>query len=198
MQSRGARSLWVSLSVVALAGCAGSEPAAPRSNADATASADDDDELDGESAQHAERQRRVLERRNHRLQKQLLSDMQRLLDERRGAAADEASAAKLLVFGGKHHEVYLGCLCDRHQPDSVFNLAGEYGSNVSATSLRNKFAPYGSNNEDTSACNAAASRPPSVVASDGKSLGLLTLNPALGKRIAVPSVAEWLARMCRQ
>ena len=196
MQTSVTRCLLLSLSVAVFAGCAGSDATAPRANAAASAQADDDDELDGESAEHAERQRRALERRNHRLQKQLLSDMQRLLNERGGAASDEPP--KLLVFGGKHHEVYLGCLCDRHQADSVFNLAGEYGSDASATSLRNKFTPYGSITEDTSVCNAAASRPPSVVASDGKSLGLLTVNPALKKRIDVPSVADWLARMCRQ
>ena len=182
------------LLLIVIASCAASPSATPSRTAAASAQADDD-ELDGESAQHAERQRRAAERRNHRLQKQLLSDMQRLINERGGATGADP---KLLVFGGKHHEVYLGCLCDRHQADSIFNLEGDYGSNVSATSLRNKFAPYGSNTEDTSACNAAASRPPSVVASDGKALGLLTLNPSLKKRIDVPSVADWLARMCRQ
>ena len=195
MQTSMQRFLLLSLSVVSFAACAGSEAAAPRGSATASAqTSDDDDELDGESAEHAERKRRASERRTHRLQKQLLGDMHRLLDERRGSPSGEPP--KLLVFGGRNHEVYLGCLCDRHQPDSVFNLAGEYGSDASATSVRNKFTPYGSITEDTSACNA--SRPPSVVASDGKSLGLLTVNPALKKRIDVPSVADWLARMCRQ
>jgi len=79
----------------------------------------------------------------------------------------------------------------------VFNLTGEYGSGYSATGVRNKFAPYGSNHEDTSACNAQARHLPSVVASDGKSPGLLTVNASLEKRSAAPSVADWLARMCR-
>jgi hypothetical protein len=34
------------------------------------------------------------------------------------------------------------------------------------------------------------------VTSDGKSLGLLTINPSLKKRITAVSVADWLARMC--
>ncbi len=101
------------------------------------------------------------------------------------------------MFGGASHEVYLGCLCDNDQPESVFNLSGEYGSGLSRVSLRNKLAPYGSKHEDTSVCNAHATHPPSVVASDGRALGLLTLNASLKKRIAAPSVTDWLARLCQ-
>ena len=92
--------------------------------------------------------------------------------------------------------MFLGCLCDERRADSVFNMVGQHGSDVSPTSIRNKFEPYGSNHDETSACNAAATRPPIVVSLDGKSLGLLTMNPSLKKRISSPSVGDWLARMC--
>ena len=90
----------------------------------------------------------------------------------------------------------MGCLCEGQESESVFNLTGEYGSDLSENSMRNKFGPYGTNSADTSACNPDATHPPTVVASDGQSLGLLTLNPSLKKRIVTPSVADWLARMC--
>lgn len=151
-----------------------------------------------------ELEQRELEQRRLHLQNQVLSDLLKLKVRRQastsGAASDEAPASdgdcELLVFGGVSHEVFLGCLSNEQRPDSVFNLAGEHGSELSPTSIRNKFAPYGSNFEDTSACNPKAERPPVVVSSDGKSLGLLTANPALKRRIVASSVVDWLARMC--
>ena len=77
-------------------------------------------------------------------------------------------------------------------------MLGEHGSDLSPSSLRNKFSPYGSNYDDTSACNAEATHPPLVATSDGKSIGLLTVNPALKRRITTPSVADWLTHMCTE
>lgn len=150
------------------------------------------------------REQRALERRRLKLERKVLAELGKLRDRRQattGAAepSDEESApdeCELLVFGGATHEVFLGCLADEKRPDSVFNLMGEHGSDLSPTSIRNKFAPYGSNHDDTSACNAAATHPPVVVTSDGKSLGLLTSNPGLKRRITAPAVGDWLARMC--
>ena len=151
-----------------------------------------------------EREQRELERRRHQLQREVLSELRKLRESRQASTSgaevpsdDEASNdCELLVFGGSSHEVFLGCLNDEHRADSVFNMVGEHGSDVSPTSIRNKFEPYGSNHDDTSACNAKATRPPVVVASDGKSLGLLTMNTSLKRRIGSPSVEDWLARMC--
>jgi hypothetical protein len=160
-----------------------------------------------QSDQQIERDQRSLEQRRVRLQHQLLSELRKLRESRQAStsgaesvadAPDAADEKKLLVFGGASHEVFLGCLCEEQDHDSVFNLTGEYGSDLSATSLRNKFAPYGSDQDDTSTCNPAATRPPLVVTSDGKSLGLLTTNSTLKKRITAPSVTDWLARMCAQ
>ena len=150
------------------------------------------------TARNREPEQRADDRRRAKLQKKILKELRALADSR-GRETTEASSEdyKLLVFGGPSHEVYLGCVCEAHGPDSVFNMAGEFGSDLSNTSMRNKFAPYGSNNEDTSACNVAATHPPSVVGSDGKALGLLTLNASLKKRLTTPALDEWLARMCR-
>lgn len=188
------RMLLVTLGVGCLASCAPAEPAA------APVARDNKSDRDIQGEQQA------LERRRLHLEKQLLTELRRLRDGRQastGAAEpardDEPAAAgadDLLLFGGQNYEVFLGCLCDEQRPDSVFNMLGEHGSHLSATSIRNKFAPYGSNYDNTSACNAAATKPPRLVAANGKSLGLLTLNASLKKGINIPSVTDWLARMC--
>jgi hypothetical protein len=194
MQTGVMRFLLIVVGVRCLGGC--SLPEANAAPSEKTAS----------QAGQGEGEQRALDRRRLQMQKQVMSELQKLHEERVGAsgATEPASLAaakpaeyRLLVFGGPSHEVYLGCLCKERNAESVFNLTGEYGSDLSQSSLRNKFAPYGSNYEDTSACNPHATHPPSVVASDGKSLGLLTLNPSLKRGIALPAVTAWLARMCR-
>lgn len=183
-------SLFFAIAVHCLVGCAAHAPAATPSPA-AT-------ERDREIA----REQQALDAGHQRLQRQVLSDLQKLREERARASAPGVATSdgmvKLLVFGGASHEVYLGCLCDEKSPESVFNLTSEYGSGLSGISLRNKTAPYGGKHQDTSACNAHATHPPSVVASDGKSLGLLTVNESLKKRIAIPAVTDWLTRMCQR
>jgi hypothetical protein len=184
---------WV-LGACSLAACGSPEPAAaPRASA-------------APSDGRIEREQQAIEHRLRKLQHQALSELRKLRESRQAsagpaaAARDEAAESttecELLVFGGTSHETFLGCLCDEHHADSVFNMLGEHGSHLSPTSMRNKFGAYGSNHDDTSACNARATRPPVVVASDGKSLGMLTLNASLKRRISAPSVTDWLARMC--
>jgi hypothetical protein len=193
MQTRVVQLLLIGLGVRCLVACSVPEAAAtPRKET-------------GQSEGDIRREQRAVDRRRERAQKQVLSDLRALKDsqsapsggtEAVSAQTPEPRTYKLLIFGGASHEVYLGCLCDGQESESVFNLTGEYGSDLSENSMRNKFASYGSNSADTSACNPTATHPPSVVASDGKPLGLLTLNTSLKKRIITPSVAGWLARMC--
>ena len=194
MQTGVARALLTTLGVCGLTGCSPAEPAAAPAQHEAKSDHD------------IQREQRALERRRLQLQKQLLGELRKLRESRQastGAAEPAREDAheskdddKLLILGGANHEAFLGCLCEEHNPDSVFNMLGEYGADSSATSLRNKFAPYGSNYDDTSACNAKATHPPVVLAADGKSLGLLTVNPGLKRRITAPSVTDWLARVC--
>jgi hypothetical protein len=193
MQTRFVRLLLIGLGVRCLVACSIPEAAAtPRQGT-------------GQHERDVGREQRAVDRRRERIQKQILSDLRALKDRREtpsgstepaSAQTSQATTYKLLIFGGDNHEVYLGCLCEGQESDSIFNLTGEYGSDLSENSMRNKFGPYGSNSADTSACSPNATHPPSVVASDGKSLGLLTLNTSLKKRIVTPSVANWLARMC--
>jgi hypothetical protein len=186
--------LWT-LAVGCLVGCTSLEPPA---TAPARAPRAPSPDRQIAQDQHA------LDRRLRKLEKQALSELRKLRESRQastGAAeptgdAPAATDYEVMILGGPKHEVFLGCLCDENRPDSVFNMLGEHGSHASPTSIRNKFAPYGSNHDDTSACNAAAGHPPVVMSSDGKSLGLLTVNVALARRITAPSVADWLSRMC--
>jgi hypothetical protein len=161
-------------------------------------------EAPAKSDKQIAKEQRQLDRRRLKLERKVLAELQKLRDRRQAStdgadpSADEepTNECKLLVFGGPSHEVFLGCLADEKRPDSVFNMVGEHGSDQSPTSIRNKFAPYGSNYDDTSACNASATHPPTVLTSDGKSLGLLTSNPSLKRRIDATAVTDWLARMC--
>jgi len=189
------RVLHMALSVACLTSC--SRPPEP-----AVASRQTEAERD-----QAERDQVELNRRRLQLEERLLVDLRQLRESRQAstgavepARQDEAVATTaeydLLVFGGPIHDAFLGCLCDESRPDSVFNMRGEHGSDLSPMSMRNKFSVYGSNHDDTSACNERATHPPLVVTSDGKSLGLLTVNPELKRRITASSVADWLGHMC--
>ncbi|MEP7051102.1 MAG: hypothetical protein ABJB12_12155 [Pseudomonadota bacterium] len=179
------------LALHGLLACSVPEAAAPASN-----------EMRG---RETKREPSAADRRRERIQNQILSELRELKESRAASAGvteparaqtPKPAAYKFLIFGGANHEVYLGCMCDGQEAESVFNLGGEFGSASSANSMRNKSGPYGSRHADTSACSATATRPPSVVAADGKSLGFLTLNKSLKKRIVSASVSSWLARMC--
>ncbi len=149
-----------------------------------------------------------LQRRSAQLESKLLTELRKLRESRQASsmgaaepAGDDSQPAAskdydLMVFGGEIHDAFLGCLCDASRPDSLLNRVGEHGSDLSPMSIRNKFSPYGSNTGDTSACSETATHPPLIVSSDGKSLGLLTINTSLKRRITAPAVTDWLTRMC--
>jgi hypothetical protein len=153
-----------------------------------------------------QREQQALEERRLQLQNQIMADLRKLRESRQAStaaveptseeSADTKGDGQLLIFGGATRDAFLGCLCDEQHPDSVFNMLGPHGSHDSPTSLRNKFAPYGSNHDDTSACSATAKHPPVVLSPEGKSLGLLTMNAALKRRIDSKAVNDWLGRMC--
>lgn len=190
MDSRAVRGLLFASGLICSVGCSPPEPAAAP-------------EQTAERDEASDREVQALEERRQQLEKELLADLRKLREARQASTGgadvahdDSSDECEILVFGGPIREVFLGCLSDESRADSVFNLKGEHGSNISPLSIRNKFTPYGSNHDDTSACSTKAKHPPVVVASDGKSLGLLTVNPALDRRIKTASVSDWLLRMC--
>jgi hypothetical protein len=97
-----------------------------------------------------------------------------------GAGAAGASAphslAKLMIFGGQDHKIYLGCLsCNEYAPDSVFNSYGNNGSPYSAQSVWNHYSEFGSPYSIYGACNPYASDPPVIVDQNGNYYGRLVL-----------------------
>jgi hypothetical protein len=100
------------------------------------------------------------------------------------AGASTSETGKLMLFGGKDHKTYLGCLnCSQYAVDSVFNEYGQNGSRYASQSIWNHYSDYGSAYSTYGACNAYATDPPVIVDSTGKYYGRLTLNqyhPELG------------------
>jgi hypothetical protein len=196
MRSGTARVLSLVLAVGSLAGCNQTAPAV----APGVSAAERDRQLQQDQEE--------LQRRSAQLEGKLLTELRKLRESRQASSSGAADPASddaepvttkdydLMVFGGEIHDAFLGCLCDANRPDSLFNRVGEHGSDLSPMSIRNKFSPYGSNSGDTSACSETATHPPLVVTSDGKSLGLLTINASLKRRITAPAVIDWLSRMC--
>ena len=87
------------------------------------------------------------------------------------------SAQTLHLYGGKNHNVYLGCLnCDKYDSNSVWNLFGAYGNKYNSSSIWNKYGDYGDKYSDTSPWNGYASNPPVVVDKQGNFYGYFTVN----------------------
>ncbi|MCS7173981.1 MAG: hypothetical protein N0A24_11550 [Armatimonadetes bacterium] len=92
-------------------------------------------------------------------------------------AAAQAQTPELLLFGGRDHRVFLGCLnCGRFDPDSVCNRFGEYGSRFSSRSIWNRFGDYGSRFSPYSPWNRLALYPPVIVDRQGNFYGYFTSN----------------------
>lgn len=110
--------------------------------------------------------------------------------------AAPATGTRLLVFGGPGHRTFLGCLnCSAHDPASVLNTYGEFGSRYGTRSLHNPYGDFGSKYANTSACGRYASDPPVVVDDSGTFYGRLTLNPNAGP-VASPRLLAWLTGVC--
>lgn len=113
------------------------------------------------------------------------------------AAGSGAPVTKLMLFGGRGHDTYLGCLnCGEYDSESVFNEYSQFGSAYSSTSIRNAYSEFGSRYSQYSACNPYASDPPVVVDGDGNYYGRLTLNRYRSDVFKGDEVLAWLAAVC--
>jgi hypothetical protein len=102
---------------------------------------------------------------------------------------------KIMVFGGRDHKTYLGCLsCSEYASDSVFNEYGSFGNEYSSTSIFNQFSEFGSEYSMYSACNQYASDPPVVVDKDGNYYGRLTVNVSNPQQVKAPELTSWLVQ----
>lgn len=98
--------------------------------------------------------------------------------------AQFANAQKALhIYGGKSHDVYLGCVnCDDYNSSSIWNEYGKFGNNYNAISIWNDYGTYGNDYSQFSPWNEYASYPPVVVDTDGNFYGYFTTNEYNNKR----------------
>lgn len=89
-----------------------------------------------------------------------------------------AAAEALLLFGGRNHDEFMGCLnCGNHDPESVCNAYGDYGSLYGRRSIWNKDGAYGSPHSARSPWNRHADQAPVIADKDGGVYGFFTANP---------------------
>jgi hypothetical protein len=92
-------------------------------------------------------------------------------------APPQAPPKALLLYGGKDHKAFLGCLnCVKTSEVSVCNALGKYGSSFNSESIWNGFGDYGSSFSDYSPWNSFTDKAPIVVDRDGKSYGYFSVN----------------------
>ena len=106
-----------------------------------------------------------------------------------GTAVPSTLSTALLLFGGKDHRDFLGCVnCSEYDSNSIRNKNGTYGSEYSDLSIWDHYGSYGSRYSDDSPWNPYASNPPVVVDEAGNFYGYFTVNTFNPKRTTIPSL----------
>lgn len=99
----------------------------------------------------------------------------------------------LLLFGGKNHDQFIGCLnCGKYDDGSVCNKYGDYGSKYSDKSIWNKYGNYGSKYNDESPWNKYGSTPPVIVDKDGGFYGYFAASKYQDKRTRIKTFVYML------
>jgi hypothetical protein len=97
--------------------------------------------------------------------------------------SNQIGAQTLHLFGGRNHDVYLGCInCGKYESSSIWNEYGDYGSKYNRNSIWNEYGDYGNSYNSNCPWNAYASNPPMVVDLDGNFYGYLSVNEYQSKR----------------
>lgn len=110
-------------------------------------------------------------------------------------AARCAGADDLLLFGGRNHDVFLGCLtCTSYDPGSVCNQFGQHGSQYQGDSIWNQYGTYGSSLRDTSPWYRYSGEPPVIVDRAGNFYGYLTDSISEPKRTTNTVLIELIAK----
>lgn len=82
-----------------------------------------------------------------------------------------------LLFGGKNHDKFLGCLnCNKYDNSSIWNKYGKFGSKYDSDSIWNKYGTYGSKYNNESPWNKYSTESPVIVDHSGKYYGKFTTN----------------------
>lgn len=99
------------------------------------------------------------------------------------ALVAQALAVDLLVYGGRGHREFLGCLnCSDYSSDSVWNEYSRYGF-LNDFGVWNPFGDYASPFSSYSMCNEYATDPPVIVDKDGNFYGRLSINPYISGNV---------------
>jgi len=92
----------------------------------------------------------------------------------------------LLIYGGKGHDVFLGCLnCSKSEQKSIWNTYDEFGSKFNDKCIWNNYSTYGGKYSEYSPFNKNASYPPVIVDPEGNFYGYFTANKFKDKRTSV-------------
>lgn len=93
------------------------------------------------------------------------------------------SQKTLHIYGGKNHDVYLGCInCSEYDTDSIWNEYGKYGSSYNSDCIWNEYGTYGNEYNSYSPWNSYSNDSPVIVDKDGGFYGYFTLNDYREKR----------------
>lgn len=85
----------------------------------------------------------------------------------------------LFLYGGKNHDVFLGCLnCPSYDSKSIWCAYGDYGSTYGAKSIWTSYGEFGSTYSSYSPWTTYADKPPVIIDKDGNFYGYLTINKA--------------------
>ena len=104
-------------------------------------------------------------------------------------AATSVNAQELLLFGGRNHDVFIGCLtCSKYDAGSVCNRYGDHGSKYSDESIWNRYGTYGSKYNDESPWNKYSSNPPAIVDRNGGFYGYFTANRYTSQRTQISAL----------
>jgi len=107
------------------------------------------------------------------------------------APSRTVTSVELLLFGGRNHNVFLGCLnCSKYDSGSVWNKYGDHGSRYSNTSIWNRYGAYGSKYSDECPWNRYGSTPPVVVDRAGNFYGYFTANRHFSDRTTIQSLLQ--------
>lgn len=98
-----------------------------------------------------------------------------------------ASSPELLVYGGEHHNVFLGVLnAPPGDDESAWSRHGRFGAaTFNKTSIWSSFSEYGGRFGDFSPFNRDARFPPGLFDGEGRFLGYLTVDERHPKRTRV-------------
>lgn len=104
-------------------------------------------------------------------------------------ATTSVGAKELLLFGGRNHDVFLGCLtCGKWDSNSICNLRGNHGLTYNYESIWNHNSRYGYKYHDDSPWSKSSPKPPAIVDRDGGFYGYFTANRYISKRTQIPAL----------